>query len=335
MRKYFFILFTVLSATTLNAALTMRDGKLTVAERTSDVSLSTIYNQGAEAMECGEWRRGAQQFEIVCLNAPEAPIGQTSQYNLGVCYFELEEYELANIAFTSYLQFSTNPVYFQKAVEYKFHIAEAFRNGAKRRPFNACQFPRMLTANDYAVEIYDDVIAAIPSGELAACALYSKGWVLWEMRNYKSSIDSFQMLIKRFPKHELAPESYLMITHIYLDQCRTEFQNPDILAFAEIICRKFKVDFPGDQERIARAEYNVLFIREQYAHGLFTTAQFYERTRNNEAALIYYQKAMLQFPDTQVAQRCRAKLQVICPQFVEEFDQNQSPSEITFSAVGN
>ncbi len=308
----------------LDAAYTIRKGKLTVAERSTPGSLSTLFQKGVDYMNCGEWKSAAQQFEIIAANAPEVSIGQVSNYNLGVCYFELEEYELANTAFTEYLQCSSNPIYFQNAVEYKFHIAEAFRTGALRRPFGAKQLPKFLSGKELAVGIYDEVIAAIPSGEMAASALYSKGWILWEMRNYRDSIDSLQMIVKRFPKHELAPEAYLTITYVYLDQCKSEFQNPDLLAFAEIVLRKFKRDFPGDQERLAKAEYNVLYIREQYAHGLYTTAQFYERTKKRDAALIYYQKAMTQFPDTLVAERCRKKLGRLCPQFVIEFDKSRS-----------
>lgn len=331
------ILMTGLVQTSLlDAAFTIRNGKLTVAERSAaSASLATLFADGLFYMEEKNWKAAAQQFEIVAANAPEVQIGQVSNFNLGVCYFELEEYEMANSAFTEYLKCSTNPQFFQRAVEYKYHIAEAFRNGAKRRPFGANQLPKLLAGTELAIEIYDEVIAAIPSGDLAASALYSKAWVMWGNRNYKGSIDSFQLLIKRFPKHELAPESYLMITQVYLDQCRSEFQNPDLLAFAEIALRKFKQDFPGDMRRLDQAEYNVLYIREQYAHGLYTTAQFYERTKNKEAALIYYQKAMTQFPDTIVAGRCRRKLEVLCPQFLKEYDKNSVFSLQTVGKVDN
>lgn len=319
----------------LDAAFTIREGKLTVAERSSESSLSELFNCGVTFMEMEDWKAAAQKFEIVASNAPEVLLGQISQYNLGVCYYQLKEYEMANTAFSAYLLCSTNPVYFQNSVEYKYHIARAFGNGARRSPFGTPNLPKIIAGKDFAIEIYDEVIAAIPSGEMAASALYEKANLLWEVRDYRGSVESFQMLIKRFPKHELTPEAYLMITYVYLDQCRNEFQNPDLLAFAEISLRKFKVDFPGDEDRLAKAEFNVMWIREQYAHGLYTTAQFYERTKNKEAALIYYQKAMTQFPDTQVSSWCRSRLITLCPKFVEEFDKTQATEAQAFGAVTN
>lgn len=323
MRRLIFSLILIAAAAPaaqLEAAFSFRDGKLTSSEALSTTSLTEHFNQGVIHMRNQEWKPAVRQFEIVGTSAPHSILGQQSHYNLGVCLFELEEYDVANDAFTDYLQCSNNPQYFRQAVEYKFHIAEAFREGACRRPWGVKQLPKWFPSKDLALEIYDEVIAAVPSSELAACAIYSKAWLQWKKRDFRGSIESFQMMIKRFPKHELAPESYLMITHVYLDQCRTEFQNPDLLAFAEITLRKFAKDFPGDSERLYQAENNVCTIKEIYAQGLYKTGQFYERTKNKPASVIYYQKAMTQFPDTGVAHRCRHKLNKLSPEFLEEYD---------------
>src|SRR5262249_4441591 len=163
------------------------------------------------------------------------------------------------------------------------------------------------------VEIYDEVIAAMPSGDMAAHAMYAKGWLLWTLKDYRGSTDSFQLLIKRFPKHQLAPECYVMITHIYLDQAYYEFQNPDLLAFAQMTAKKFRQEFPRD-ERLEKADDNVMHIKELYAFGLYETGRFYERTCNPSASVIYYQNTISQFPDTYIAQQCRERLAILCPE---------------------
>jgi outer membrane protein assembly factor BamD (BamD/ComL family) len=143
---------------------------------------------------------------------------------------------------------------------------------------------------------------------LAAKALYSKGSLQWDEKQYRQSVDSFQMLIKRFPKHELAPESYVAISKIFVEQSGTEFQNPDILAFAQINLRKFKSDFPRE-ERLGEVENDLLSIKEYFAKNLYDTGQFYERTDKPRAAAIYYQNAIQQFPETQIAQKCQSRLE--------------------------
>src|SRR5690606_24320584 len=143
-----------------------------------------------------------------------------------------------------------------------------FKSGAKKHVLDAKQLPKWASADPLAIEIYDEVASALPSSDLAAKALFSKGSVLARQRDYRGSIDSFQLLIQRFPKHELAPESFLAINRVYLHQLRREFQNPDILAFAEINLQRFEESFP-QEERIEQAYSELMAIKETYAKGLY------------------------------------------------------------------
>ena len=153
----------------------------------------------------------------------------------------------------------------------------------------------------------------MPHSEIAVQALFSKACLLWTQQLYRESTDSFKMLARRFPKHELAPESYLLINQVYLEQSKVELQNPDLLDFAQINVRKFQADFPND-ERLSQAEANVLAIKEVYARGLFNTGSFFQRIRKPQAAVIYYQQAMVEFPETITADWCRRRLSKLCPE---------------------
>ncbi len=146
-----------------------------------------------------------------------------------------------------------------------------------------------------------------PSHELAVQSLYSKGWLLWEDRDFKGSVDAFQTVVRRFPKHELTPNSYLLINHVYLEQALFEFQNPDLLALAEINTQRFIRAFPKE-ERIADAEDSVRCVREVYAKGLYDIGIFYEKTDKPRAAILYYRNTISRFPDTGFARAARERL---------------------------
>ncbi len=206
------------------------------------------------------------QFGIVASSFPNDPCAHEAHYYLGVAYYYLEEYEFSNDALSDYLKAQSHPVYFEEAIQYKYAIAEAFRCGAKRRLLSMHRCPKWAEGKEQALAIYDEVIAALPSQDIATQALFSKGCLLMDMKEYCESVEAFRMFIRRFPKHELAPESYLAITAVYLKQSCCEFQNPDILALAEINLRKFKQDFPRE-ERIALAEEDVMSIKEPTQTG--------------------------------------------------------------------
>lgn len=304
-------------ASSVEAAYTIQDGRIINSDHLATLPVEQHFDLGMAAVNKSDWGEAASQFTIISTNFPNSPFGQEAFYYLGVAEFNMNEYDFANEAFSQYLKCQNNPKHFLSAIEYKYCIAEQLRCGARRRFFGTKQLPKWATGRTMALKIYDEVIAAMPSNEMATKALYSKGYLLWEMGEYRDSIESFQLLCKRFPKSELIPDSYVIINRIYLDLCRSEPQNPDILAFAELNARKFKQEFPKE-ERLCEAEYNVQQIKELYASALFETGMFYERIKQPRASIIYYYNAISQFPDTEIAQKCRERLHLLDPTFREE-----------------
>lgn len=309
------LLATFFAATSfVEAGWTIQNGRLMDADEVAIFSVEEHYNLGVEALSCQDYREASKQFRIVAKCFPTSSYGQDANYFLGVAYFELTEFDLANMAFSDYIKAKSHPQYFIEAIEYKFCIAEAFKAGAKRRIWGTKQLPKWASGEAMGIQIYDEVIAALPSHDLAAKALYAKGSMKWQMREYRESIEAFQLLTRRFPKHELCPEAYLCINRVYLDQSCREFQNPDILAFAELNLKRFKQQFPRE-ERLYQAEQDVLAIKEVYARGLYETGEFYERVGKSQASVIYYQNTVQRFPDTSFAARCVARLKCLLPDY--------------------
>lgn len=297
--KIKFTFFTLFCATILTAADIIDDS-------------GEHYRLGIEAINTENWNEALNEFNHLVVNYPETYYGQEAYYYLGVINYNFEEYDMANNHFSNYLKSQTNPRFFQSALEYKYQIAENFHKGAKRHFLGTKYLPKWATGKTIALGIYDEVSSAMPSSDLAASALYSKGCLQWTLRDYRDSIDSFQLVIRRFPKHELTPECYLNITKIYLEQCQIEVQNSDILPLAEINIKRFKEDFPRE-ERISESENDILQIKEIYAKGLFDTASFYEKIQYPKASILYYRKALTEFPETSIAQQCKERLSKLSP----------------------
>lgn len=301
-RKLIYLMFGAFVASTfsLDAGYVFKDGKIVDSKCVATQPLEAHYNAGVAAMEACDWQEAARQFGITACSFPLSPYGQEAAFYQGVANFRLAEYDLADQAFSQYLEAKNHPRLFEETIEFKFAIAEEFRGGARRRLLGTKQLPKWASSDTYAIRIYEEIIAAVPCHEIAVQALFSKGLLHLTRHEYAESVECFQMIIRRFSKHELAPESYLMINQVYLDQCRNEFQNPDILAFAEINTRRFAQNFPRE-ERLERAENDVLNIKEVYAQGIYDTGQFYERIGHAEAAVLYYRNVLVQFPETQIA----------------------------------
>lgn len=308
MKKRFILSFLVFTcALGLTSPVYGSKSKPFSCQEEADQYLKAHYKQACHYYRQGEWRLASDEFEKVIYFFPASEEAIQASYYLGVCYFEMKEYDFANTEFSNYIKASVQAAFFEEAVNYKFCIAEHFKNGKRRRPFKMRYFPKWISGQSLALTIYDEVTVALPNHELTVSSLYAKADLLQAMGNYWEAVDTYQILIRRFPKHEGVPICYLKIAEAYCQQSTHEFQNPDILALAELNAKKFKEEFPRD-ERVELADGYVCRIKEMYAKGLCDLGLFYERKGKPAAAAIYYQSSIEEFPDTKIAEFCRSRL---------------------------
>lgn len=287
--------------------LAIHKGKLTDKRNVVTEQPEIHFKKGLQAVQEEKWRDAAKNFRPVVASYMGSAYGQDSLFYLGVALYHLEEYDLAEKRFSAYLEDQQDLKYFEEAIRYKLGIAEAFRKGAKRHLFGLEQMPKWGPARKDALRIYDEVVAAVPSSEIAAEALYAKGHLLLEVRQFREAVESYVTVTQHFPKHDLCPKAYLAIGQTYHTQSQLEHQNPDLLALAEVNLHRFREALPR-HEGIAEAEKSLGEMREFYAEGLYQTGQFYERTKKPKASVMYYFCAVKKFPNTEVAKLCRERI---------------------------
>lgn len=303
-------LFALIFCSSLEAAYTLKNGKLIPSEDVATHSVHEHYSLGIKAVEDSKWNDAVRQFRIVTINFDKTTFARDARFLLGKSYYHAGELEFANTELTTYLEGQNNPKHFEAAFLYKFAIADHFREGAKRRAFGSKRSPKWFSGKELALEIYDEIITSLGSHDLAAKSLYWKAEMLASRSFYRSSRDTLQLLIKKFPKHELSADAYVKIAKLYLKEIHMERQNPDLLPLAEINLRHFREAFPRDL-RIEKAEKVLAQMRELYAKGLHDTGRFYERKGLPRAAGIYYRTALSEYPETQFSKKSDKRLKFI------------------------
>lgn len=294
---------------TCSLAAAPTDGKYAQRDEKAKISVQEHYATLMRAFENKEWQELIDQSSLLMKSFPSSPFAQEALFYTGVGHFHLKDYEMANMQFSQYLKKQATPKHFEEAIEYKFSIAEKFQEGAKKHVMGWGLMPQWIPAKEDALAIYEEVITALPHHDLGAKALFGKAKLLLDEVDYKASIETFQTLIRRFPKSSLAPESYIGIAGIYLMQCQMQYPDPDFLDLAQINLRKFRQDFPGS-ERLAVAEQMMIDMKEFYANNLYEMAQFYERTKKPHAAVIYYSNLLAKYPETKRATEATKRLQI-------------------------
>ena len=260
-----------------------------------------------QAIAAGDWWSVIDYANIISYNFPTTPFAQEISYIMGEAYYKLDQFEYANDCFTAYLNHSAAPKHFEDAIEYKFNIAEKFATGTKKRLFSSAKMPAWVPAREDSIEIFDEVIAALPHSDFAIRSLLSKARVQTYFEDFKPSHETLDLLIRRFPKHELAAEAYLEKEKIFLLQCQAKNLDPDVLDMAEVNLRKFRLAFPREP-RLAEGEKIYSDMEEIFAQSLFDTGYFFEKTKKTPASKIYYNKVVAKYPKTDAAVAALEKL---------------------------
>lgn len=260
-----------------------------------------------DALQAQKWEEVLKHGMILFKNFQGSPFAQDCEYYMGRAYFEMQEYQFANEHFSNYLKKQSTPKFFEEAITHKFSIAKQFHQGEKKHLMGWESLPKWIPAKEEAIAIYDEVIIALPHHELAAQALFGKAELFLKTEDYKSSVDTYQTLIRRFPKHPLTIESYIEIGRVYLEQSKGEYPDQDFLDLAEINLRKFRQDFPSEPKTNI-AEELLNSMREVYASQLYDIGRFYERTHKKAASHLYYTRIIAKYPSTKSAQEAEKRL---------------------------
>lgn len=262
-----------------------------------------------ESLAAQEWWSVVDYAELISYNFPESPFASEAAFLIGKAYFNLGQLELANDQFSVYLNNLGGAKHFEEAIQLKFQIAEAFRTGVKKRLFGSHKMPAWLSAEEDAVKIYEEVITTLPHHDIAAKAMLGKAKILALIEDFKPSVETLQQLIRRFPKHELAAEAYLEIGRVYLEQCRVESLDSDLLDLAEVNLRRFKQAFPRES-KIEEAEKLYFSMQELFARNILEIGEFFQKTHKPSAAQIYFSKVTGKFPKSEAAALVREKYSI-------------------------
>ncbi len=241
---------------------------------------------------------------------PASPLAAEAHYLMGVTFFDRQDLERSNAAFTNYLKESQNLTHFEQAVEYKFRIANLFESGVKKRLFGLNKMPKLIPAKDEALAIYDEVIAAMPRSELAAQSLFHKAGLLVFFEDYKNSIEMYQTLIRRFPKNGLVPQSFCAIGTIYFKQCQDEYPDPALVELAEINLKKFQSEYPGEP-LVYEVKEQLTKIQGIFADELIKIGSYFIKKKKYQSAYIYFKTVISRYPDTRYSDQAKEKIALI------------------------
>ena len=286
----FFTLLLTLAAPVLpstHAAVTYRAGEgWSSDEENSGEAESTASAQFRKAEELeshGERKKALGAYKLLLKKWPKSGVAPVAQLRIGDLYVSLGDSERGFDAYGKYIKTYPSGQEFEQAVEGQFNIATGFMEGERRKVFGVKTFPSMTRAQ----EMFADILKSAPYSKWAALSQYNIGRCLEKQTKYKDAIAAYQNTVDQYPADEIAADAQYQIGYIQMSLVRDGSNDQGGRERAREAFEDFILRFPKS-EKVPQAEENIRFLGGVDVKKTLNVAQFYEKTSNYKAAVIYY-----------------------------------------------
>jgi outer membrane assembly lipoprotein YfiO len=234
-------------------------------------------------------------------DSPEAP---EAQYHIGRCREEKGDYYEAFLAYRKTLQVYPSTARFNEVLERMAQIGNYFLSGKKRRLLGTAA---LLPARDKAVEIFQAIVQDGPFSQVGELAQYKLGVAHLALGEYEQAVSAFEQLIDRYPSSPLVDDARFQLAQASLKGTFKPGYDPRATDQAIEQLGVFVQEYPTSDlsgEAVARLEV----LRERRAEHEFQVAQFYERQKAYQAALVSYRGIVDRYADTSWASKAAARV---------------------------
>jgi outer membrane protein assembly factor BamD (BamD/ComL family) len=235
-------------------------------------------------------------------NSMEAPWAQRARADM---LFARKKYEAAFNEYQFLIDnYSGRMLDYDAVLQSQFEIAEYFMNRRRMRwIFGGYRAP------EYSVDYFESVIRNGPQWKKASEAQYLIGMAYMENDELEMAISAFSMLGYRYPESTFAEEAAWKQI-VCLNRLRKEYpRSVETLDRTLTATTVFLVTYP-DSKHLNNIKQLRNSIYEIKAGQAFNEAEFYaEVPKKAEAAIIYYEKMIEEYPKSKRVPKARARIE--------------------------
>lgn len=255
--------------------------------------------------EDGKYDDARREFKKILKAYPKAVEAAESQYYLG-----LIEEKQGNLfeAYKGYQLVVEKYPFSERIVEInqrEFEIAEKFIAGEKRKALGVA-----LPVEHPAVEILNTIIENTPFGPLAPKAQYKLGLVYKSLERLSEAEEAFSRVISNYPQSEWVESAKFQLANTKARVSKGPEYDQGAAREAQEQFEDFVKSNP-DAELSKEAEKSIGELKEKEAESDFNAGRFYEKQKQYDSALLYYNGIINGNPDSVWAAKALERLRII------------------------
>lgn len=247
----------------------------------------------------------SREFKKLLKEYPKSFEASESQYYLGLIEEKRENLYEAYQAYQRVIDKYPFSERIKEIIEKEYAIAEKFMSGQKRKVLGMT-----LPVENPAIEVFSKVVDNSTYGPLAPKAQYKLGLVLKGLQRYYEAEDAFNKVISNYPDSEWVEPAKFQIASCRSAVSRSSDYDQGATGEAKQKFEEFVREHP-DAVLSQEAEGNIAKLKEKEAEASFNTARFYEKQKAYQAAKIYYDNVVNNYPESAWAAKALERLQVM------------------------
>jgi len=306
------------------AALIYRAGEGWVSDQAdsggAEKTASAQFQKAQDLVAQREYKKAINAYRVLLKKFPGTGVSSKAQFSIGKLFETIKEPERAFDAYGVYLTKYPKGDDFDACVEAQFNIGKLFLNGERRKLFGMKAFP----SRERAQQMFEDIVKNAPYSRFASMAQFNAGQAMEKQDKYPEAITAYQLVVEKYPADQIAGDAQYQIGYLYLRGARTGSNDRAAQQKARDAFEDFIIKYP-QSEKIGQAKENLTTIASAGVKHSLEVAQFYEKTHNLKAAVVYYQEVVRNGPGTPEAATAQRQLEHLQPKGSEKAAAAKAP----------
>jgi outer membrane protein assembly factor BamD (BamD/ComL family) len=262
-----------------------------------------------------EFGKAAKKYRVAYDRWPDSPLEEEALYKAGESEFFADRYRKADDEYAMLTKKFPSTQYLNQVVTRRFAIGRYWEQYDSAHPQWAI-WPNwtdrtrpMFDTLGHALKVYERIRLDDPTGPLADDSIMATANCHFLKGHWEEADYNYGLLRTEYPKSDFQYQAHLLGLRCKLLRYQGPGYDTAPLDEAEELATQLLTQFPQElgeeRERVVQVRGG---IGAQRALAEFNMGEYYAKGKYNRASRHFYEKVIKEYPDTQLAQESRSRL---------------------------
>jgi len=233
-------------------------------------------------------------FKDIIKNNSGSELADESQLNIGKAYYLFGDYKSAFRTYENILEMDPGSRRLHEILKREFQVGVA----------------QMERDENGAIKVFERIIERNPLGFIAADSQVKIAECYYQLRQFEEAEASYLSVMENYPNSEWVPYAQFRIPYSRLSNIRIQERNYDLLSRSRDGFEIYLANNPQgalvDTTKEIIGEIDIAMAERDYK-----VSEFYLRRKRPDAALIYLESVIKDYPSTEWAARAEEKIEIL------------------------